>query len=115
MRYAFKDLGEQPAGTEITVRLEGSAANVVLLDPYNYSCYRAGLSFRYAGGVFHRSPARLTVPRDGRWHLVVDCGGYRGRVRAQVEQIIPRHRRATPRLRKARGRSRRIRQPHALA
>lgn len=87
MRYAYKDLGEQPAGTEVTVRLEGSAANVLLLDSPNYSCYRSARPFRFTGGLHHTSPARLTVPRDGQWHLVVDLGGYGGRVRARIEEI----------------------------
>jgi hypothetical protein len=89
MRYAYRDLGEQPSGTEITVRLAGSAANVLLLDPSNYSSYRAARPFRYTGGLHHRSPARLTVPRDGHWYLVIDLGGHRGRVRANVESINP--------------------------
>lgn len=110
MRYAFKDLGEQAAGTEITVRLEGSAANVLLLDPYNYSCYKAARPFRYTGGMFRSSPARVTVPRDGRWHLVVDCGGYRGRVRAHVSGITPRADSSQPRRPRRRGRDGRSRQ-----
>lgn len=89
MRYAFKDLGEQPAGAEVTVRLEGTAANVLLLDAHNYSCYRAARPFRYAGGMFRTSPARVTIPRDGHWHLVVDLGGFRGRVRARIAEITP--------------------------
>lgn len=87
MRYAHKDLGEQPGGTEVTLRLEGSVANVLLLDEYNYSLYRASRPFKYTGGLFRSSPVTLTVPRDGRWHLVVDLGGYRGRVRAHVQRI----------------------------
>lgn len=89
MRYAFKDLGEQPAGSTVVVRLQGSVANVLLLDSANYSAYRVGRPFRYAGGLFRSSPARVTVPRDGHWHLIVDLGGFRGRVRAQVERVEP--------------------------
>lgn len=89
MRYAYKDLGQQPAGTEVAVRLEGSAANVLLLDRDNYSRYRAAQPFRYTGGMYHRSPARLTIPREGHWHLVIDLGGHRGRVRAHIEEITP--------------------------
>lgn len=89
MRYAFKDLGEQPAGATVVVALEGSVANVLLLDDANYSHYRAGRPFRYAGGMFRQSPARVRVPRDGHWHLIVDLGGFRGRVRADVKRIEP--------------------------
>lgn len=88
MRYAYKDLGERPAGTTVTLRLEGSAANVLLLDEPNYALYRARKSFRYQGGLSGRSPVTLTVPRDGRWYLVVDMGGYGGRVRARIEEIV---------------------------
>ena len=40
MRYAFHDLGQQPEGATVTVRLSGSSANVVLLDPQNFAQYR---------------------------------------------------------------------------
>lgn len=89
MRYAFKDLGEQPEGATVVVALEGSAANVLLLDPVNYSLYQAGSSFSYYGGLQRESPVRLTVPHDGRWYLAVDLGGYRGRVRARLQAIEP--------------------------
>lgn len=89
MRYAHKALGEQPRGAEVTVRLQGSAANVMLLDEDNYYRYRASRPFKYTGGLFRTSPVKLTVPRDGRWRVVVDLGGFRGRVRAQVEEVTP--------------------------
>lgn len=89
MRYAYKDLGERSAGTTITLELEGSAANILLLDPFHYSLYRRGRAFRYHGGLFHSSPATLTIPRDGRWYLVVDLGGHGGRVRARIQKISP--------------------------
>lgn len=89
MRYAYRDLGQRPAGTRVVVGLEGSSANVLLLDRQNYALYRAQRSFRYQGGLAVRSPTTLTVPRDGHWFLVVDLGRYGGRLRARIEQIIP--------------------------
>lgn len=85
MKYAYRDLGEQDAGTAVTVRLSGSVSNVVLLDAANFARYRAGQPFLYTGGHFVRSPVELEVPEDGHWYLVVDTGGFKGRVRGSVE------------------------------
>ena len=79
MRYAYKDLGQQPAGSTAIVRWRGSAANVILLDPVNFSKYRDGRPFFYAdGGHYGRPPARITIPEDGRWYVVVDLRRYAG-------------------------------------
>lgn len=64
-----------------------SQANVLLLDDSNFSNYRAGSSYRYSGGLAKQSPVVLRVPHSGRWHLVVDLGGYRGNVRAGVSVL----------------------------
>jgi hypothetical protein len=85
MRYTRYDIGEQLAGTEITVELKGKAANVILVDPLNLARYQAGQPFLYTGGHYTRSPVHIEVPEDGRWYVVVDLGGYRGRVRASVD------------------------------
>lgn len=58
-------------GDEIIVTMRGSASNVLLLDPTNFSAFRAGRNYRYRGGSFTRSPARLVVPSGGHWHVVV--------------------------------------------
>jgi hypothetical protein len=85
MRYAYNDLGHQTAGATVTVRLNGSVANVVLVDEANFGRYRSGQPFLYTGGHYRQSPIHLEVPEDGHWYVVVDLGGYRGRVRANVE------------------------------
>jgi Domain of unknown function (DUF1883) len=88
MRFAYRDLGQQPAGSMVVVRLRGSSANVVLLDSNNFASYRAGTPFVYAaGGLFRTSPVRLEIPHDDHWFLAVDTGGFRGRVRASFELI----------------------------
>jgi hypothetical protein len=87
MRYVYYDLGEQQEGTTAVVRLRGSSANVLLLDAQNFAYYRAGQKFAYAGGLSRRSPVRLEVPKDGHWYVVVDLGGYGGRVQAAVEVL----------------------------
>jgi hypothetical protein len=84
MRYAVYDLGHQETGSTAVVRLRGSAANVLLLDETNLSCYRRGEHFVFEGGFARTSPVRLTIPRDGHWYVVLDLGGYRGRVRGEV-------------------------------
>ena len=85
MRYAYKDLGDQQAGTTVTVYLKGSAANVILLDSQNFAWYRAGHPFMHTGGLQVRSPAQLEIPQDGHWYVVVDHGGYKGRFRGNIE------------------------------
>jgi len=61
-----------------------SQANVMLLDPRNFSNYKQGSSYRYYGGHAEKSPVRLSPPHSGKWHVVVNLGGYAGRVRADV-------------------------------
>ena len=76
MRYAYGDLGEQTAGSTAVVRWRGSAANVMLLDPVNFAKYRDGRTpVFYSGGGHGRSPARLSIPQDGRCYVVADFGG----------------------------------------
>jgi hypothetical protein len=87
MRYAYRHLGQQEKGSAVVVRLRGSAANVILLDPLNFSRYRAGAGFAYYGGYHRTSPVRLEVPHDGHWFVVVDLGRYTGRVRAAMEVL----------------------------
>jgi hypothetical protein len=71
------------AGDIVEVTLD-SPANVMLLDPVNYSNYKDDLSYRYHGGHAEISPVQLSAPRSGVWHVVVNLGGYPGRVRAGV-------------------------------
>ncbi len=89
MRYAYYDLGEQPEGNTVVVRMRGSTANLILVDAKNFARYRAGQPFSYEGGRYRRSPARLTIPSDGHWYAVLDLGGYGGRVRGSVSVFTP--------------------------
>jgi hypothetical protein len=74
------------AGDIVEVTLD-SPANVMLLDPANFSNYKQDLSYRYHGGHAEESPVRLSPPRSGVWHVVVNLGGYPGRVRAGVRVL----------------------------
>lgn len=91
MRYAYHDLGEQTAGSIVTVRWSGGAADVLLLDPVSFSkyCRQKELVFNGGGGHFRRSPAQLSIRQDGRWYVVVDLRGYSGRAEATVEVLDP--------------------------
>ena len=86
MNFLQSDIGYQQAGTLVEVTL-GNAANVRLLDSFNYSNFKSGRSCRQYGGYYRQSPAILKVPRAGRWHVVVDLGGYAGRVSASVRVL----------------------------
>jgi hypothetical protein len=91
MRYAYYDLGQQEAGAVVVVRWRSAAAEVLLLDPVNFSKYceaRRPLFFS-AGGRYGRSPARLTIPESGRWYVVADLHGYSVHAKATVEVLNP--------------------------
>jgi hypothetical protein len=89
MKYLYYDLGEREQETSVVVHLRGSSANVILLDPLNFDCYRFGRPFQYTGGLHTRTPARLQIPEKGHWYLVIDCGGYRHHVHPATIEIFP--------------------------
>jgi hypothetical protein len=89
MRYRYYDLGQQQEDSSVVVRLRGSSANVVLLDPLNFWRYCSGQGFLYMGGHYRHSPVHLQIPHDGHWYLVIDHGGYKGRVRAEIQVMTP--------------------------
>ena len=85
MNFLQRELNIGPDDA-VEVTLDGQA-NVMLLDTENFDRYRQGESFRYHGGLVKTSPAQLVPPHGGRWHLVVDLGGFPGHVRAGVRVI----------------------------
>lgn len=62
-------------------------ANVRLLDDANYTKYKRGNRHTYHGGLAKKSPIRLRPPHSGHWHIVIDLGGYAGKVKASVRTI----------------------------
>jgi hypothetical protein len=89
MRFLSSDLGFAAGGSTVVVELSGTEANVMLLDDANLARYQRGQEFSYRGGHFTSSPARIGVPWSGRWHLVVDLGGFGGSVEASVRVVAP--------------------------
>jgi Domain of unknown function (DUF1883) len=85
--FTHYDLGELGVGNVVEVSLEGTAANVRLMDSLNFSSYRAGQRHQYFGGHVTRSPVRLQVPSAGHWHVAIDLGGYGGSVRSGVRVL----------------------------
>ncbi len=62
-------------------------ANVRLLDPTNFERYQNGQHHQYYGGLATESPVVIDAPKSGHWHVVVDLGGYAGKVSASVSVL----------------------------
>lgn len=88
MKFQHYDLGSLKGGEIVEVTLSGSAANVRLMDSTNFNSYKRGRRHRAYGGHARRSPVRLQIPRSGHWHVVIDLGGYSGRIRSSVN-VLP--------------------------
>jgi len=72
----------------IEVNLDNQA-NVYLLDVANYDKYKNRQPFQYQVGAWATViPFRITPPYQGLWYVVVDLGGYPGRVTASTA-VIP--------------------------
>ena len=87
-QFIHSDLGFRDGGDVVVVTLSGSAANVRLLDPYNFSQYQNGRNHNYYGGLAQQSPVRIPIPHSGIWHVVVDKQGLSGSVNAGF-RVIP--------------------------
>lgn len=88
MNFNVYDLGSLKSGDRVQVTLQGSAANVRLMDSSNYSNYKSGRRHTYYGGLITKSPVVLGVPSSGRWYVTVDMQGLRGTVRSSVK-VLP--------------------------
>lgn len=87
MKFTHYKLDNLKGGEIIEVTLQGSAANVRLMDTSNFNSYRNGRSHSYIGGLVNRSPWRVKVPHSGNWHITVDMAGLRGSTRSSIRQI----------------------------
>jgi len=83
MHYEWYDIGPEDI-IEVTLDKQ---ANVRLLNDTNYHKYKSGDSFDFRGGLAVTSPAHLSPPHRGHWHLCVDLMGYVGSVNVSVRII----------------------------
>lgn len=74
-------------GDAVRVLLSGNAANVLVMDESNFQSYQMGGHHTFYGGYYTRSPAIIHPPHAGRWHVVVNLGGYAGNVNAVVQVL----------------------------
>jgi hypothetical protein len=88
MKFTHYNLGFVDGGSVVEVTLQGSAANVRLMDSSNFNSYRTGHQHRYYGGLAKSSPVRLPVPSSGNWHVTIDMQGLQGTVRSGI-RVIP--------------------------
>jgi len=87
MDFVHHKLGHCKRGQIVEIQLD-ARANVRLLNSSQFAAYKAGRSFRAIQGQALRSPIRWAIPQSGQWHVVIDFGGYPGRVRSAV-QVLP--------------------------
>jgi hypothetical protein len=88
MDFVHYDLNQLSGGEAVQVTL-ANAANVRLLDAFNFGIYRQGGQYRHYGGYVTQSPYVVRVPAPGHWHLVIDLGGYAGQIRSSVRVLSP--------------------------
>ncbi|HXS95955.1 MAG TPA: DUF1883 domain-containing protein [Candidatus Limnocylindrales bacterium] len=86
MQFLDYEVNTRP-GDLIHVALRGNEANVRVMDDLNFMNYRSGRQFQYFGGHYRQSPVNIPAPGLGRWHVVIDLGGYGGSVEAAVRVI----------------------------
>ena len=87
MKYTVYDLHQCNRGEQIQVTLQGSAANVRLMDSSNYNNYKNGRKHRYYGGLIKMSPIVLTIPNSGHWYITIDLAGLIGTVRSSIRKL----------------------------
>lgn len=88
MKFIHNDLGQRKKGEIVEISLQGSAANVRLMDSSNFSNYKNGRQHRYYGGLAKQSPVRIGIPNSGHWHVTIDMQGLVGNTKASV-RILP--------------------------
>lgn len=87
MNFTHYKFDRLSSGDIIEVTLQGSAANVRLMNNSNFQSYKNGRRHQYFGGLVKQSPFRLNVPSSGQWHVTVDMAGLRGQVRSSARVL----------------------------
>lgn len=88
MRFIYQDLGQRKRGEIVEVTLQGSAANVRLMDSSNFSNYKNGRQHSYHGGLVKQTPFKIAIPNSGRWYVTVDMQGLVGKTNASF-RVLP--------------------------
>jgi hypothetical protein len=88
MKFIYQDLGQRKRGEIVEVTLQGSSANVRLMDSSNFSSYKNGRQHRYYGGLAKKSPVRIAIPNSGHWYCTVDMQGLVGKTNASF-RVLP--------------------------
>ena len=88
MQFTKYDFGHLEKGRIIEITLQGSAANVQLMDSSNFNNYKNGRRYRYVGGLAKQSPIRLATTHAAHWYLAIDMRGLVGSVRTSA-RVLP--------------------------
>lgn len=59
--------------------------NVRVMGDLDFHHFRRGGSHHYHGGHFDRFPARIVVPDDGYWNVILDLGGGNATIRHNIQ------------------------------
>ena len=83
MHYEWNNIGPEDV-IEITLDKQ---ANIRLLDDTNFHRYHRGDSYDFRGGTQVKSPAHISPPTRGHWHIVVDLQGFVGSVNVGIRVL----------------------------
>ncbi|WP_421579513.1 DUF1883 domain-containing protein [Shinella sp. M31] len=85
--YTHYDLDLLRGGTVVEITLS-AVANVRLMSHANFDLFKNARQHKFLGGVAKQSPIRLTIPKNGHWHVVVDMEGHPGKAQSSIK-IVP--------------------------
>ena len=87
MNFTKYDLGNKQRGDVVEITLQGSAANVRLMNSSSFQSYKNGRRHSYIGCLAKKSPIRLKIPNSGHWYVTVDMQGLRGTTRSSIRMM----------------------------
>lgn len=88
MEFTKYDFGQLEKGRVVEITLQGSAANVQLMDSSNFNNYKNVRQYHYVGGLAKQSPIRLATTHSGHWYLAIDMRGLVGSVKSSA-RVLP--------------------------